>query len=199
MASDEVVFLVLFIVATTVAIAVRRLRVPYTVALVLAGLGLGSRSRERASRPSPFRRRRARARGRRRRWRGRRSRGSRPGARPPPPRQRATGPRDAWTAQEGVTASAHFASTRPAPAGRHRCARRPSSGPRVLAPSERMRGEIVPIQPLRSGAPSRISLPDDGRPGRMAPQVPSRRAGHTMRRTLFPPCTPHSTSRLRCC
>lgn len=33
---------VLFCVATAIAIAVRRLRIPYTVALVLAGLGLGS-------------------------------------------------------------------------------------------------------------------------------------------------------------
>src|SRR4051794_40168043 len=32
---------VLFCVATLIAIAVRRMRVPYTVALVLAGLGLG--------------------------------------------------------------------------------------------------------------------------------------------------------------
>ena len=37
----ETVFLLLFIVATAVAIAARRLQVPYTVALVLAGLALG--------------------------------------------------------------------------------------------------------------------------------------------------------------
>jgi CPA1 family monovalent cation:H+ antiporter len=37
----EAVFLLLFIVATAVAIAARRFRVPYTVALVLAGLLLG--------------------------------------------------------------------------------------------------------------------------------------------------------------
>jgi CPA1 family monovalent cation:H+ antiporter len=39
--ANETVFLVLFIVATTVAIAARRLRIPYTVGLVLAGLLLG--------------------------------------------------------------------------------------------------------------------------------------------------------------
>ena len=37
----EVIFILLFIVSTTVAIGARRLAVPYTVALVLAGLGLG--------------------------------------------------------------------------------------------------------------------------------------------------------------
>jgi len=37
----EIVFIVLFIVSTTVAIAVQRLAVPYTVALVLTGLGMG--------------------------------------------------------------------------------------------------------------------------------------------------------------
>jgi CPA1 family monovalent cation:H+ antiporter len=37
----EVVFVLLFVVATAVAILARKLRVPYTVALVLAGLGLG--------------------------------------------------------------------------------------------------------------------------------------------------------------
>jgi Na+:H+ antiporter len=37
----EIVFIVLFIVATMVAIAVQRLAIPYTVALVLTGLGLG--------------------------------------------------------------------------------------------------------------------------------------------------------------
>jgi CPA1 family monovalent cation:H+ antiporter len=40
--SSETVFLLLFIVATTVAIVARRLQVPYTVALVIAGVGLGS-------------------------------------------------------------------------------------------------------------------------------------------------------------
>ena len=35
-------FIILFCIATAVAIAVRRLRVPYTVALVIAGLALGS-------------------------------------------------------------------------------------------------------------------------------------------------------------
>jgi CPA1 family monovalent cation:H+ antiporter len=39
---SETVFVLLFIVATTVAIAARRMRIPYTVALVLAGLALGS-------------------------------------------------------------------------------------------------------------------------------------------------------------
>jgi CPA1 family monovalent cation:H+ antiporter len=38
---NTTVFIILFIVATTVAIGVRRLRIPYTVALVLAGLFLG--------------------------------------------------------------------------------------------------------------------------------------------------------------
>jgi len=37
----ETIFILLFSVAAAVAIAVRQLRVPYTVALVLAGLGLG--------------------------------------------------------------------------------------------------------------------------------------------------------------
>ncbi len=37
----EIIFIVLFMVATTVAIAVQRLAIPYTVALVLTGLGLG--------------------------------------------------------------------------------------------------------------------------------------------------------------
>ncbi len=40
--SSEAVFILLFSVATAVAIAVRRLAIPYTVALVLAGLGLGA-------------------------------------------------------------------------------------------------------------------------------------------------------------
>jgi CPA1 family monovalent cation:H+ antiporter len=39
--ANETIFLVLFIVATTVAIAARRLRIPYTVGLVLAGILLG--------------------------------------------------------------------------------------------------------------------------------------------------------------
>lgn len=39
--ANETVFLVLFIVATTVAIVARRLRIPYTVGLVLAGILLG--------------------------------------------------------------------------------------------------------------------------------------------------------------
>jgi Na+:H+ antiporter len=39
---SEATFIFLFVVATTVAIAARRLRIPYTVALVLAGLLLGS-------------------------------------------------------------------------------------------------------------------------------------------------------------
>lgn len=39
--NDEAVFVLLFVVATSVAIAVRRLRIPYTVALVIAGLLLG--------------------------------------------------------------------------------------------------------------------------------------------------------------
>lgn len=38
---NEAVFVLLFVVATAVAIAVRRWRIPYTVALVIAGLGLG--------------------------------------------------------------------------------------------------------------------------------------------------------------
>ena len=38
---SETTFMLLFIVATAVAIAVRRVAVPYTVALVVAGLGLG--------------------------------------------------------------------------------------------------------------------------------------------------------------
>ena len=38
---DEAAFVLLFVVATAVAIAVRRWRIPYTVALVIAGLGLG--------------------------------------------------------------------------------------------------------------------------------------------------------------
>ncbi len=38
---DETIFILLFTVATAVAIAVRHLRIPYTVALVLAGLVLG--------------------------------------------------------------------------------------------------------------------------------------------------------------
>ncbi|MGE5176179.1 MAG: Na+/H+ antiporter [Hyphomicrobiales bacterium] len=38
----ETVFLLLFIIASTVAIVARRWRIPYTVALVLAGLGLGA-------------------------------------------------------------------------------------------------------------------------------------------------------------
>jgi Na+:H+ antiporter len=37
----EIIFIVLFIVATAVAIAVQRLDIPYTVALVITGLGLG--------------------------------------------------------------------------------------------------------------------------------------------------------------
>lgn len=40
--SFETVFILLFVVASAVAIAARRLRVPYTVALVVAGLVLGS-------------------------------------------------------------------------------------------------------------------------------------------------------------
>lgn len=39
--TSETVFVLLFIVATAVAIAVRRLRIPYTVGLVLAGILLG--------------------------------------------------------------------------------------------------------------------------------------------------------------
>jgi monovalent cation:H+ antiporter, CPA1 family len=38
----EIVFILLFVVATAVAIGAQRLRLPYTVALVLAGLGLGA-------------------------------------------------------------------------------------------------------------------------------------------------------------
>ena len=37
----EPIYIVLFIVATAVAIAVQRLAIPYTVALVLTGLVLG--------------------------------------------------------------------------------------------------------------------------------------------------------------
>ncbi|MEJ2635494.1 MAG: Na+/H+ antiporter [Calditrichia bacterium] len=39
--TNEAIFIVLFMIATAVAIGVRRLRIPYTVALVLAGLILG--------------------------------------------------------------------------------------------------------------------------------------------------------------
>jgi CPA1 family monovalent cation:H+ antiporter len=39
--ADETIFILLFMVATAVAIAVRRLNIPYTVALVVAGLVLG--------------------------------------------------------------------------------------------------------------------------------------------------------------
>ncbi|MEJ2724734.1 MAG: Na+/H+ antiporter [Deltaproteobacteria bacterium] len=39
--SSETIFILLFMIATAVAIAVRRLNIPYTVALVLAGLLLG--------------------------------------------------------------------------------------------------------------------------------------------------------------
>jgi len=39
---SETVFLLLFVVASTVAIAARRWRIPYTVALVATGLGLGA-------------------------------------------------------------------------------------------------------------------------------------------------------------
>ncbi|MCU0658836.1 MAG: Na+/H+ antiporter [Polyangiaceae bacterium] len=42
MHGNEVILTVLFCIATAVAIAVRRLKIPYTVALVLAGLVLGS-------------------------------------------------------------------------------------------------------------------------------------------------------------
>jgi len=38
----ETGFILLFVVATGVAVAVRRTRIPYTVALVLAGLALGT-------------------------------------------------------------------------------------------------------------------------------------------------------------
>jgi CPA1 family monovalent cation:H+ antiporter len=38
---SETIFILLFIVATAVAIAVRRLHIPYTVGLVIAGLLLG--------------------------------------------------------------------------------------------------------------------------------------------------------------
>jgi len=38
---SEAIFVLLFVIATAVAIGVRRWRIPYTVALVLAGLGLG--------------------------------------------------------------------------------------------------------------------------------------------------------------
>jgi CPA1 family monovalent cation:H+ antiporter len=40
--SSEAGFILLFVIATAVAIAARRYRVPYTVALVVAGLGLGA-------------------------------------------------------------------------------------------------------------------------------------------------------------
>ncbi len=40
--NQEIAFILLFCVATAVALVVRRFRVPYTVALVLAGLGLGA-------------------------------------------------------------------------------------------------------------------------------------------------------------
>jgi Na+:H+ antiporter len=40
--ANDIVFILLFIVATAVAIIARRVRVPYTVALVLAGLTLGA-------------------------------------------------------------------------------------------------------------------------------------------------------------
>src|ERR1043166_8309362 len=40
--NSDAVFILLFVLATPVAIAVRRMRIPYTVALVLAGLVLGS-------------------------------------------------------------------------------------------------------------------------------------------------------------
>ncbi|HEX5398932.1 MAG TPA: Na+/H+ antiporter [Verrucomicrobiae bacterium] len=40
-AHDEAIFVLLFVVATAVAIAVRRWRIPYTVALVITGLVLG--------------------------------------------------------------------------------------------------------------------------------------------------------------
>ena len=39
--SAETTFILLFMIATAVAIAVRRLKIPYTVALVVAGLLLG--------------------------------------------------------------------------------------------------------------------------------------------------------------
>jgi Na+:H+ antiporter len=42
MTATESGFILLFVVASAVAIAARRLRLPYTVALVLAGLGLGA-------------------------------------------------------------------------------------------------------------------------------------------------------------
>ena len=38
----ETAFILLFVIATGVAVATRRTRVPYTVALVLAGLVLGA-------------------------------------------------------------------------------------------------------------------------------------------------------------
>ena len=38
----ELAFILLFVVATAVAIAARRVRLPYTVALVLAGFTLGA-------------------------------------------------------------------------------------------------------------------------------------------------------------
>ncbi len=40
-AQNEAVFVLLFVIATAVAIAVRRFRIPYTVALVITGLALG--------------------------------------------------------------------------------------------------------------------------------------------------------------
>jgi CPA1 family monovalent cation:H+ antiporter len=40
-AHNEAIFVLLFVIATAVAIGVRRWRIPYTVALVLTGLGLG--------------------------------------------------------------------------------------------------------------------------------------------------------------
>lgn len=39
---EEIAFVALFVVATAVAIAARRLKIPYTVALVAAGLGIGA-------------------------------------------------------------------------------------------------------------------------------------------------------------
>jgi CPA1 family monovalent cation:H+ antiporter len=39
--AGETTFILLFIIATAVAIVVRRLNIPYTVALVVAGLALG--------------------------------------------------------------------------------------------------------------------------------------------------------------
>jgi len=40
--NEESAFILLFVVATGVALAVRVVRVPYTVALVLAGLAIGA-------------------------------------------------------------------------------------------------------------------------------------------------------------